>query len=144
MRRPHASLRDPHKIDNGPLITQITLSATSAICVAIYRAICGPSYPVILDARAVTETGAARLHPAYLSAWQRKRRRVYRFGKYRYHILPVTVENMETNIIIDFLKDLSVNNALDWMKNNKKYRCVFRRGQVCNIVRRDIQIYETV
>jgi uncharacterized protein (TIGR02453 family) len=33
----------------------------------------------------------------------------------------VLVENMKTNIIIDFLNDLSVNNSLDWMKNNKKY-----------------------
>lgn len=28
---------------------------------------------------------------------------------------------METKIILDFLKDLSENNSLDWMKNNKKY-----------------------
>jgi uncharacterized protein (TIGR02453 family) len=28
---------------------------------------------------------------------------------------------METKVILDFLHDLSENNSLDWMKNNKKY-----------------------
>jgi uncharacterized protein (TIGR02453 family) len=28
---------------------------------------------------------------------------------------------METKVILDFLHDLSKNNSLDWMKNNKKY-----------------------
>jgi uncharacterized protein (TIGR02453 family) len=36
--------------------------------------------------------------------------------------------NMDTKIIYNFLQDLSENNSIDWMKNNKKYYEQARNG----------------